>query len=119
MKTSIMLAKYLPILLLVISNVFMMFAWYGHLKFGSKPLYVVIFFSWLIALVEYCFAVPANRLGHQYYSAAELKTLQEVITLCVFMIFSVGYLGEGFTINHLIGFILICVGAFFIFKGPF
>lgn len=114
-----MLTKLYPVFLLVISNVFMMFAWYGHLKFTTKPLYVVIFFSWLIALVEYCFAVPANRLGHQYYSAAELKTMQEVITLCVFVLFSVLYLGESFTINHLMGFILIFAGAFFIFKGPF
>ncbi|MTB66014.1 hypothetical protein GKR48_04070 [Providencia sp. wls1943] len=114
-----MLAKIYPVILLVISNVFMMFAWYGHLKFTNKPLYIVIFFSWLIAFVEYCFAVPANRLGHQYYSAAELKTMQEVITLCVFVGFSVLYLGESFTINHIIGFILIFAGAFFIFKGPF
>ncbi len=114
-----MLAKSYPIILLVISNVFMMFAWYGHLKFTDKALYSVIFFSWLIAFVEYCFAVPANRLGHQYYSAAELKTMQEVITLCVFVIFSVLYLGESITINHIIGFILIFAGAFFIFKGPF
>ncbi len=114
-----MLAKSYPILLLIISNVFMMFAWYGHLKFTDNPLYSIIFFSWLIALVEYCFAVPANRLGHQYYSAAELKTMQEVITLCVFVIFSVLYLGESITINHIIGFLLIFAGAFFIFKGPF
>lgn len=114
-----MLAKFFPIILLVMSNIFMMFAWYGHLKFTDKPLYVVIFFSWMIALAEYCLAVPANRLGHQYYSAAELKTIQEVITLCVFMVFSVMYLGEGVTLNHLVGFGFIAVGAFFIFKGPF
>ncbi|MEX6395925.1 DMT family protein [Providencia hangzhouensis] len=114
-----MLTKFYPVFLLVISNVFMMFAWYGHLKFTTKPLYVVIFFSWLIALVEYCFAVPANRLGHQYYSAAELKTMQEVITLCVFVLFSVLYLGESFTINHLIGFILIFAGAFLYLRGHF
>ncbi|MCQ8205889.1 DMT family protein, partial [Vibrio parahaemolyticus] len=76
----------------MISIVFMMFAWYGHLKFTTKPLYVVVFFSWLFGFVEYCFAVPANRLGHQFYSAAELKTMQEVITLCVFVLFSVLYL---------------------------
>ena len=81
-----MLAKFLPIFLLVLSNIFMMFAWYGHLKFAGKPLIAVIFFSWLIALAEYCLEVPANRIGHQYYSAAELKTMQEVITLCVFMV---------------------------------
>lgn len=114
-----MAAKFLPIFLLIISNIFMMFAWYGHLKFTDKPIITVIFFSWLIALAEYCLAVPANRLGHQYYSAAELKTMQEVITLCVFMAFSVSYLGESITLNHLIGFGLIAIGAFFIFKGPF
>ena len=114
-----MLAKFLPIFLLVFSNIFMMFAWYGHLKFAGTPLIAVIFFSWLIALAEYCLAVPANRIGHQYYSAAELKTMQEVITLCVFMVFSVAYLGESITLNHLIGLGFIAAGAFFNFKGPF
>jgi uncharacterized protein (DUF486 family) len=107
-----------PILLLAISNIFMTFAWYGHLKFGSKPLFIVIIVSWGIAFVEYCFAVPANRLGHSVYSAAELKTIQEVITLIVFAVFSVFYLNEQITINHAVGFALICLGAFFIFKGP-
>ena len=101
------------------SNVFMTFAWYGHLKFGSKPLMIVILASWGIAFLEYCFAVPANRIGHQVYSAAELKVIQEVITLTVFMAFSVTYLGERITMNHVVGFGLICAGAFFIFKGPF
>lgn len=107
-----------PIVLLAISNVFMTFAWYGHLKFTGKPLFLVIVASWAIAFIEYCFAVPANRIGHSVYSAAELKTMQEVITLCVFAVFSVLYLGEQITINHVIGFGLICLGAFFIFKGP-
>ncbi|MGO4851397.1 DMT family protein [Phaeovulum sp. W22_SRMD_FR3] len=109
----------LPIVLLICSNVFMTFAWYGHLKFGGKPLLIVIVASWGIAFFEYCFAVPANRIGHQVYSAAELKVIQEVITLSVFMIFSVTYLGERITMNHIVGFGLICAGAFFIFKGPF
>lgn len=109
----------IPILLLLCSNVFMTFAWYGHLKFGSKPLMTVILASWGIAFLEYCFAVPANRIGHQVYSAAELKVIQEVITLTVFMAFSVTYLGERITMNHVVGFGLICAGAFFIFKGPF
>ena len=108
-----------PILLLLCSNVFMTFAWYGHLKFGSKPLMIVILASWGIAFLEYCFAVPANRIGHQVYSAAELKVIQEVITLTVFLVFSVTYLGERITMNHVVGFGLICAGAFFIFKGPF
>ena len=96
----------------------MTFAWYGHLKFTDKPLWLVVIASWLIAFIEYCFAVPANRLGHGTYSAAELKTMQEVITLVIFAIFSVGYLGERITINHGIGFALICTGAFFVFKAP-
>ncbi|EJM96306.1 DMT family protein [Herbaspirillum sp. YR522] len=110
--------RLLPIVFLIVSNVFMTFAWYGHLKFTGRPLYQVILVSWLIALAEYCFAVPANRIGHTVYNAAELKTMQEVITLVVFSVFSVLYLGEQFTVNHLIGFGLICAGAFFIFKGP-
>lgn len=109
----------LPVLLLVISNVFMTFAWYGHLKFGGRPLATVILISWLIAFIEYCFAVPANRIGHAVYSAAELKTMQEVITLTVFAAFSVLYLGESLNLNHAIGFGLICLGAFFVFRGPF
>lgn len=107
-----------PICLLLISNVFMTFAWYGHLKFTDKPLWIVVIVSWSIAFIEYCFAVPANRYGHASFSAAELKTMQEVITLLIFAGFSVFYLGERLTINHGIGFALICVGAFFIFKGP-
>ncbi len=115
---SQMSPKLLPIVLLLASNVFMTFAWYGHLKFGGKPLYLVILVSWLIALAEYCFAVPANRIGHNVYSAAELKTMQEVITLTVFSVFSVFYLGERLTYNHLAGFGFIGLGAFFVFKGP-
>lgn len=114
------MADYLkPILLLCASNIFMTFAWYGHLKFTNKPLILVIIVSWLIAFFEYCLAVPANRMGHGIYSAAELKTIQEVITLSVFAGFSVLYLGENITINHMIGFGFICLGAFFVFKGPF
>lgn len=113
-----MSAKLLPILFLIISNVFMTFAWYGHLKFTNKPLYLVIVVSWMIAFIEYCFAVPANRIGHAVYNAAELKTMQEVITLIVFSVFSVYYLGEQLTVNHIVGFAFIALGAFFIFKGP-
>ena len=108
-----------PILLLVLSNVFMTFAWYGHLKFGSKPLWIVVLVSWGIAFFEYCLAVPANRLGHQVYSAAQLKTMQEVITLLVFAVFSVTVLGEKLTMNHALGFALIAGGAWIIFRGPF
>ena len=108
----------LPIVLLTMSNVFMTFAWYGHLKFTNKPLWLVVIVSWGIAFFEYCLAVPANRYGVSVYSPAELKTMQEVITLSVFAVFSVFYLGEALTINHAIGFALIASGAFFIFKGP-
>lgn len=110
--------KILPVLLLLASNVFMTFAWYGHLKFKASPLWLVVVASWGIAFVEYCFAVPANRLGHGTYSAAELKTMQEVITLGVFAVFSVTYLGEALTWNHAVGFGFIALGAFFVFKGP-
>ena len=110
--------KVLPVLLLLASNIFMTFAWYGHLRFKASPLWLAILASWSIALVEYCFAVPANRIGYGTYSAAELKTMQEVITLAVFAVFSVAYLGESLTWNHAIGFGFIALGAFFVFKGP-
>ena len=111
-------AKTLPILLLLASNVFMTFAWYGHLKFKASPLWLAVVASWGIAFVEYCFAVPANRLSHGTYPAAELKTVQEVITLGVFAVFSVAYLGEALTWNHAVGFGFIALGAFFVFRGP-
>jgi len=107
-----------PIILLTLSNVFMTLAWYGHLKYKSAPLFTVILVSWGIAFAEYCLAVPANRIGHGTYSAAELKTIQEVITLTVFAIFSVVVLKEAITLNHLVGFSLIVAGAFFVFKAP-
>ena len=110
-----MKAALLPIGLLCISNIFMTFAWYGHLKYKSSALLVVILASWGIAFIEYCFAVPANRYGHGYYSAAELKTMQEVITLLVFIGFSWLYLGEAIRWNHLVGFGLIALAAFFVF----
>lgn len=106
-----------PIALLVLSNIFMTFAWYGHLKYKAAPLLLVIMVSWLIALPEYLLAVPANRMGSAVYSPAELKAMQEVITLSVFAIFSVMYLGEKFTLNHGIGFGLIAAGAWFVFRG--
>lgn len=106
----------LPILLLVVSNIFMTFAWYGHLTFSSAPLWLVVLVSWGIAFFEYCLAVPANRIGHQVYSAAQLKTIQEVITLIVFAGFSVLVLRESLGWNHLVGFALIATGAAFIFK---
>lgn len=104
------------ILLLVASNVFMTFAWYGHLKFKSAPLVLVILVSWGIAFFEYVLQVPANRIGHGHFSAAQLKTIQEVITLSVFAIFSWAYLGERITWQHGVGFALIAAGAWFIFQ---
>ncbi len=110
------LQRYLPILLLVCSNVFMTFAWYGHLKGKQQPLYLAIVVSWGIAFFEYCLAVPANRIGSSGYSVAQLKTMQEVITLLVFAVFSVLYLKQPLGWNHAIGFAFIAVGASFIFK---
>lgn len=107
---------YKPIILLVISNVFMTFAWYGHLRFKNKALWLVILTSWLIAFVEYCFQVPANRIGHTYFSAAQLKGMQEVITLCVFALFSLLYLKENLRWNHCVGFLFLVIAAIFIFK---
>ena len=108
----------MPIGLLICSNVFMTFAWYGHLKFKEVPLWGVILVSWAIAFIEYCFAVPANRFGSAVYSAAQLKAIQEVITLSVFAGFSVLYLGQRITWNHAIGFAFIALGAFFVFRSP-
>jgi len=112
------MAMIAPILLLVASNVFMTFAWYGHLKVEHRPIWLLILVSWGIAFFEYCLAVPANRIGRAVYSPAELKTMQEVITLAVFAVFSITYLGERFTLNHAVGFGFIAVGALFVFKGP-
>ena len=105
-----------PILLLVASNVFMTFAWYGHLKFKASPLWIVILASWGIAFFEYTLMVPANRIGHAVYSAPQLKAMQEIITLSVFVVFSVAYLGEAVTTKQLIGFALIVVASFLIFS---
>jgi uncharacterized protein (DUF486 family) len=113
------LSHILPLVLLVASNLFMTLAWYGHLAYPNRPLMLVVVISWAIAFVEYCLAVPANRIGHQVYSAAELKTIQEVITLTVFAGFSVLWLKEPITLNHAVGFAFIVIGAGFVFRGPF
>ena len=105
----------LPIALLIGSNIFMTAAWYWHLRFKEVPLWSVILISWGLAFIEYCMAVPANRYGNAVYSAAQLKTMQEVITLVVFAAFSVLYLKEPFGWNHALGFTLIAGGAFFVF----
>lgn len=106
-----------PILLLIISNAFMTFAWYGHLKFTHTAIWIVILASWGIAFFEYCFAVPANRIGAAHYSLVELKTIQEVISLSVFALIAIFFFGEKITFNHLIGFSLIIAGTYFIFSG--
>ena len=111
-----MIKYVLPIFMLLISNVFMTFAWYGHLKFKSSALWLVILVSWGIALFEYCFQVPANRIGHEVYNATQLKTIQEVITLLVFSGFSIWYLKEEFRWNYLVGFVFIVLAVLFIFK---
>lgn len=102
--------------LLLLSNVFMTFAWYGHLKFKHAALWIVILASWGIAFFEYCLQVPANRIGHGQFSAAELKGMQEILTLGVFAVFSIFYLGEPLKWNHIAGFALIVAAAFLIFK---
>ncbi|WP_240008667.1 DMT family protein [Pseudaquidulcibacter saccharophilus] len=104
------------IFLLLLSNIFMTFAWYGHLKFKTAPIVIVVLVSWLIAFFEYCLQVPANRLGSNVMSAAQLKAIQEVLTLTVFVIFSVYYLKQPISWNILAGFILIGAGAMLIFK---
>ncbi len=110
-------AYLVPILLLLCSNLFMTFAWYGHLKFKAVPLITVILVSWAIAFVEYCFAVPANRMGSAVYSPAELKTIQEVITLIVFAGFTAVYFNQPLSLTQGAGFALIALGALLVFKG--
>ena len=111
-----MLQAIKPVTLLIISNIFMTFAWYGHLRFKNKALWIVILSSWGLAFFEYIFQVPANRLGSNYFSAAQLKVIQEVISLSVFSIFSVVYLKEKFTINYFFAFLCILGAVFFMFK---
>lgn len=106
----------LTVAMLVVSNIFMTFAWYGHLRHKQSALWLVVLVSWGIAFFEYCFQVPANRIGSYFYSAAQLKTIQEIITLIVFSVFSVLYLKEQFRWNYLVGFLFIILAAFFIFK---
>jgi uncharacterized protein len=105
----------MPIAMLVVSNIFMTTAWYWHLRYKEVPLFYVILFSWGLALVEYCLAVPANRVGNEVYNTAQLKTIQEVITFVVFVAFSYVYLKEPITWSQGFGFTLIACGAFFVF----
>jgi uncharacterized protein len=116
---TLMVSPYLfPILMLIGSNAFMTTAWYWHLRFREVPLWQVILISWGLAFFEYCLAVPANRYGSYVYSAAQLKTIQEVVTLSIFGVFSVVYLQQAITWNQVIGFALIAGGAFFVFRAP-
>ena len=108
-------SRWLPIVLLTCSNIFMTFAWYGHLKFKDKPLLVVILASWGIAFFEYCFQVPANRWGNSVYSASQLKIIQEVITLSVFVVFAIFYLGEKIRWNYIAAFVCVLVAVAFAF----
>ena len=117
MPFSISPAHIWPVLMLIASNVFITFAWYGHLKHKGSALFLAIVASWGIAFFEYVLAVPANRIGSEVYSTAQLKTIQEVITLAVFALFSIFWLKESITINHVIGFALIAFGASFIFRS--
>jgi uncharacterized protein (DUF486 family) len=110
------MAKFLPILLLSGSNVFMTFAWYGQLRYPGAPVWALVLIGWGIAFFEYCLAVPANHFGYRVYSAAQLKTMQEVITLAVFAVFSTTYLGEALKWNHLVAFCLLGLAAFFAFN---
>ena len=105
-----------PILMLLVSNVFMTFAWYGGLKFPNTALWIVVPLSWGIAFFEYCLVVPANRIGYTVYSAAQLKTAQEIVTLVVFAVFSVTYLGEAIRWNHIAAFACLVLAAFFAFQ---
>ncbi|WP_368562751.1 DMT family protein [Pseudoxanthomonas sp. UTMC 1351] len=110
-----MTARLLPILLLLGSNIFMTFAWYGHLKYKASPLWLAIIASWGIAFFEYTLMVPANRLGSSVYSVVQLKTIQEVLTLLVFAGFSAWYLGQPLKWNHYAAFALIVGAAFLMF----
>jgi uncharacterized protein (DUF486 family) len=105
--------------LLVVSNVFMTLAWYGHLRFLNRPLWLVVLASWIVAFFEYCLQVPANRLGYRTLTAYQLKTLQEVIALSVFILFAQTYMGEGFKPKHLVGFLLLGLAAWIVFQDYF
>lgn len=113
-----MLLRVSPIILLVVSNVFMTYAWYGHLKdLRAKPLIIAIVVSWLVAFAEYCFQVPANRIGFQTYSLGQLKIMQEVITMCVFAVFSIFYMKNALSLNYLWAGLCMVGAVYFIFKA--
>jgi len=112
---SLIESRWFPIALLTVSNIFMTFAWYGHLKFKNKPLFLVIMASWSIAFFEYVLQVPANRWGSSFYSATQLKIIQEIITLSVFVAFAMLYLGEKIRWNHVAAFVCILGAVAFTF----
>lgn len=103
------------IILLTLSNIFMTVAWYGHLKYKESALWTAILISWAIAFFEYCLQVPANRMGHGQFSVAQLKTIQEVISLSVFVVYVTMFFDEPFAWNHAVGFAFLALGAGFIF----
>ena len=104
------------VLLLIVSNIFMTFAWYGFLKYKGWPLWKAILICWSVALLEYAFQVPANRLGNQTLTTPQLKIIQEIITLTIFAVFSIAYLKEPFKWNYVVAFVLILGAAYFMFK---
>jgi uncharacterized protein (DUF486 family) len=109
--------KFSPVVMLVFSNLFMTYAWYGHLKdFRAKPLLVVIVLSWGVAFFEYCLQVPANRIGNRYFSLAQLKVMQEVITMCVFAAFSVMYMKQKLTTDFFYAGLCLVGAAYFMFR---
>src|SRR6476661_5533330 len=109
------MARALPILLLTLSTCFMTFAWYGHLKYPNRALWLTILISWGVAFFEYCLQVPANRMGHEYFSAAQLKIIAEVLSLAIFLIFSLTYLKEPIKWNYVVSFACIVAAALFAF----
>jgi uncharacterized protein (DUF486 family) len=118
-KGIVMMTLWPTVGLLVASNVFMTVAWYGHLRFLNVPLWLAVLGSWSVALLEYCFQVPANRIGYAAWSAYQLKTLQEVITLVVFVLFAAVYLGEGFLPKHLVGFTFLALAVWTAFQSQY
>jgi uncharacterized protein len=110
--------RFLPLLLLVFSNVFMTYAWYGHLKdMRSRPLALTILFSWGVAFFEYCLQVPANRIGHQFFSLGQLKIVQELITMSVFAIFCIAYMKQKLTMDYVWASCCLAGAAYFIFRN--
>ena len=112
------MGKLVTVLLLIVSNVFMTYAWYGHLKdFRTHPLYFVVLISWSVALLEYCFQVPANRIGFQHFSLGQLKVIQEVVTMCIFAVFATVYMKEQLRLDYLWATLCLVGAVYFMFRG--